>query len=307
MAALVSACSGDAEPVVSSNPTSITATTSTTTTTTTTAATTTTEAPTTTVADRLETVALTMGDGTVRRYVLFVPGAVGSSSPLVVDLHGLTSSPEEQDLLSGMRALAAAEGFVVAQPQGRGGLLAFWDAGPGSDDVAFLREAIIDAVDRSGADPGRVYVTGMSNGGGMADRMACDASDLVAAIGTVAGAYSYPAPCDPEIPVPVVAFHGTDDPTVPYDGGLLFAEITEWAGAWAVRNGCDNQTESRLTEDVVITSWSGCSDGVVVDLYTIEGGAHGWPGTSDPERADKSTATVSASELIWETLSRYER
>ncbi|NNC74664.1 MAG: hypothetical protein HKN93_04050 [Acidimicrobiia bacterium] len=312
---LVAGCGGEAEPDAPSTTTSAPTTTVATTTepttttqpTTTTEAPTTTLAPTTTVAERLETVTLPGAGDTVRRYVLYVPASVRAVPALVVDLHGFTSSSAEQDLLSGMRDLAAIEGFVVAQPQGRGGLLAFWDSGPGSDDVSFLRDVIADAVDRSGADPDRVYVTGMSNGGGMADRMACDASDVVTAVGTVAGAYSYPAPCDPERPVPIVAFHGTADPTVPYDGGLLFSPVTEWAAAWAVRNGCADPAGSRVTDEVTAVTWAECGEGVQVVFYTVEGGAHGWPGTLDPERADKSTGSIVASDIIWETLSIYER
>lgn len=314
IALVVGACTtGDgAEPV----DTTVAPTTSTTEVTTTTEATTTTSSSTTTSTTTMTTMATTTTAppqlaeltidvaGIPRQYTLFAPGAA-TGLPLVIDLHGFTSSSAEQERLTSMQELAAAEGFVVAQPQGRGGILAFWDVSPFSEDLPFIRALIDDAAERVGIDRDRVYAVGMSNGGGLANRLACSASDVITAIGPVAGAYSFANECEPERPVPVIAFHGTDDRVVPYGGGLLTPPVGEWIQGWADRNGCSGSTVEQFTDDVVQERWEGCDADVV--LYTVQGGAHGWPGTGDPERADSTTATVSASEILWETLSAYRR
>lgn len=92
----------------------------------------------------------------------------------------------------------------------------------------------------------RIYVNGMSNGGGMSDLLACKLSDRIAAFGGVAGAYAYPREnCHPSHPMPVIAFHGVDDQIVNYQGGdssrderYDFPAVEDWAAGWAAQNSC---------------------------------------------------------------------
>lgn len=257
-------------------------------------------APSTTVPLRAqidETVTLDF-EGNERRYELFAAGGFPDTpSAVVVDLHGALGTPADQDALSGMRRKAAQEGFVVAQPAG---LLRSWDtiSGNGSD-VAFIRAVVADVAARTAIDPQRIYATGMSNGGGMADRLGCAAPDLFAAIAPVAGWY-VPAVACAGAPVPVMAFHGTADPVVPYEGaGALFVPVEEWADAWAERNGCaPGPLDEQVRDDVVVRTWSDCD--VEVALYVVQDGGHGWPGTTDPIRAAASTGSIDATELIWD-------
>ena len=238
-------------------------------------------------------------DGVTREYDLYAP-AKASSKALIVDLHGLTGTPQGQADLSGLREVAEQEGFVVAHPAGSAGA---WDAfADRAADVAFLRAVVADVSRRVDVDPVRVYATGMSNGGGMAHRLACDASDLFAAVAPVAGAYLFDVDCAPPRPVPILAFHGTDDRVVPFTGaGTALPDITEWAGSWAARNGCDTAPVSeRLAADVERLTWPGCDAGADVVLVVVEGGRHGWPGTDNPRRSDATTSSIDASSLIWE-------
>jgi polyhydroxybutyrate depolymerase len=255
------------------------------------------------------TVSLAFG-GSTRTYDLFIPGGVvvGEPMALVVDLHGLAGTPQDQDALSGMTAKAAAEGFVVAHPAGAGFQNA-WEVRAGSADVAFLRAVVDDISAQAPIDPERVFATGMSNGGGMVHRLACDAADVFSAVAPVAGAHVGSDLCDPSQPVSVIAFHGTFDLVVAYDGfiGLLPA-IPEWAEAWADRMECrPDATSELLAPDVVTSAWAGCRSDVEVVLHTVEEGRHGWPGTPDGTRGFASTDSVSATDLIWEFFVRHGR
>jgi polyhydroxybutyrate depolymerase len=251
-----------------------------------------------------ESIVIEFGGGE-RRYHLFVPGGFPDvASPLVVDLHGALGTPDMQDALSGMRAKAVEEGFVVVQPAG---LLRSWDIITGGDgDVAFVMAVIADAQARTAVDADRIYATGMSNGGGMAERLACSAGDTFAAFAPVAGWHVPAVECNGD-QVPLLAFHGTADLVVPYDGtGPLFVPVEEWVAEWAVRNGCDpTPVEERLTDDVTTLIWAGCS--ADTQLVTIEGGGHGWPGSEVSILALSSTDTIDATDMIWDFFVAHPR
>jgi polyhydroxybutyrate depolymerase len=158
--------------------------------------------------------------GQTRHYRLHVPPGYRPDEPvpLVINLHGLGSSMDQQALLSGASEKADEAGFVVVYPQGSD-VPRMWHGEPspaGREDVQFIRELVAHLQERLNIDPDGIYATGFSNGGGMAHRLACDLSDTIAAIGPVAGAYLLDERCAPERPVPVIAFHGTADPIVPY-------------------------------------------------------------------------------------------
>ncbi|MDJ0960911.1 MAG: PHB depolymerase family esterase [Acidimicrobiia bacterium] len=304
LAGLAAACSGDDPAATTNSPNPTTATTAapTTSPTTTVPATTpTTTVPPTTMAmrasvDELITIEF---DGRERRYHLFIPGGFPETpAPLVVDIHPALSTPNDQEALSGMRIKAAEEGFIVAQPAGQ---FRSWDIITGNgNDVAFIRAVVADVQSRTPIDVDRIYATGMSNGGGLTDQLACTAGDLFAAAAPVAGWYVPSVECPDDAVVPVMAFHGTDDFVVPYDGmGLFFVDVEEWAAEWAARNGCAAEpTDERITEDVVKRTWAGCD--ADTHLFTIEGGAHGWPGSDVSIIAVSSTNTISATDLIWD-------
>ncbi|HUU62133.1 MAG TPA: PHB depolymerase family esterase, partial [Acidimicrobiia bacterium] len=240
--------------------------------------------------------------GLLRRFVLVVPESASDRAPLVIVFHGFMGSPEELEESIGMTALAAEEGFLVVYPEGAGRPRR-WRSDPrqGDGDVAFIRDLVALLGDAVGIDWQRVYTAGMSNGGGMAARLACDASDLVAAAGAVAGAYPT-GDCSPGRPVPVVAFHGTADPIVPYEGwGALLPAVEDWATGWADRNGCASDSgPAAVTADVTRRHWGNCAAGADVVLYTVAGGRHGWPGSGRATGWSGSTDSVDASALLWE-------
>ncbi|MFN8564132.1 MAG: PHB depolymerase family esterase [Anaerolineae bacterium] len=170
--------------------------------------------------------------GMTREYVLYIPpGYVPSQpTPLVVSLHGFAGNPHEQERDSGWDDVAGRENFIVVYPAGTGSPLR-WNAGQRelqtrlrqgglfermlgerffetvqADDVGFIRDLIAHLSDQLCIDGARIYVNGMSNGGGMTNRLACEAADVFAAAGMVAGAYTDFGGCQPSRPIPVIAF-----------------------------------------------------------------------------------------------------
>ncbi len=258
-----------------------------------------------------ETVVLDV-DGVVRSYRLYVPPSLGSgSAALVVDLHGFGSDPENQDLASGMRRLAGVEGFVVAQPIAQGAVPT-WNGQPGDPgavaDVAFLRALVNDVAGRVDLDTGAVFASGFSNGGSMAHRLACDASEVFAAIGTVAGQFPLVERCDPGQPVAVIAFHGTADIVVPFGGISRFLpDVPAWAGRWSERNDCAPvPARERIAADVIVDRWVACAGDVEVAFYTVEGGSHSWPGSTRPG-GFRPTQSIDATPLMWDFFASHRR
>jgi len=252
-------------------------------------------------------------DGVVRSYRVVVPDAATCSdgSPLVFDLHGLTSNPVQEEWISGLGARGREDGFVVVQPAGIGEVPS-WNAGTccgtsardGVDDVGFL-DAVRARVGAALAiDARRVYATGLSNGGYLSHRLACERADVYAAIAPVAGVLGVPR-CDSTRPVPVLQFHGTDDQLVPYHGGGMGGGLSApgTMAFWAARNGCEPTPVVTLESgDVTCARWQGCARGADVELCTVAGGGHTWPGGPDLilPALGRTTDDVDATAALWE-------
>ena len=174
----------------------------------------------------------------------------------------------------------------------------FWNAtdaccdlyGTGVDDVGWLTSILDDLIDRFPVDEERIYVTGLSNGGFMSYRMACELSDRVAAIASVAGMdFADATDCVPAEPVSVLHIHGTADDTVPYDGwdlpGYVIPSARDSVVRWAERAGCDpsdtgdagdaDYIEDIAGEETTRSTWTaGCVPGHDAALWTMEGAEH---------------------------------
>ena len=230
--------------------------------------------------------------GIPRFYDVLVPASYDGSVavPLVIDMHGYDRTAAIQRSFSGFAALAEAEGFLVAWPEGFPGFDPFnpvqtWNAGstcqnlPGIDDVGFIRAmvAAIGAVNR--VDPARIYASGNSCGGAMTHRLACEAADLFAA----AAPFSWPLPivaCAPSRAMPILMTHSRDDTYILYDGGHILSDPFKpiLPGAvfgfeeWRVRDGCTGSSPD-VTENPGATSvcelYTSCSGGAKVGLCSV--------------------------------------
>lgn len=265
-------------------------------------------------------------DGRDRSYVLRLPpGAKPTDKlPLVIVLHGGGGNATNAERMTGMTPFAARHGFAVAYPNGTGRLndrLLTWNSGnccgyahrENVDDVAFLRALIADATRNNPIDPTRVYVTGMSNGGMMSHRVAQEMGDVVAAVGSVAGAMNSTPQRGPK--VGVLMIHGKEDRHVLYGGGETQVGVesgrvdTAMATAmefWTARNGLQ-AAKPRVTER------DGVTRTVIPGEYGVEsvliaGEGHTWPGGNKGSfRADPPSKTVNANELLWEFFKRHRR
>lgn len=229
-----------------------------------------------------------------RPYELRVPSSGSGPRPLILLLHGFSSSAATEDLVLPFSRDVDARGYLYAMPNGtldREGKR-FWNASDACcnfdhqaiDDVAFLRKVVADVKSRHAVDAKRVFAIGHSNGGFMALRLACDAPDLVSAVVSLAGAASLPCPATR--PVDVLTIHGTNDDTIHYTGGSTelgpYPSAAKTIAQVGASNGCAGSLENAGTSDFLgdadeetkRTATSGCPAGGRADLWTIEGAGH---------------------------------
>jgi polyhydroxybutyrate depolymerase len=248
-----------------------------------------------------------------RHYLVALPPGV-ADPPLIVALHGGGGSPEQFARASRLAAPALGAGFAIAYPAGtsRGGPLLTWNGGyccgsaaaAGVDDTGFLVAVIEDAGRRFGTRP-RAYLTGMSNGAIMAQRVATERPGHVAALATVAGTMEA-ARHRPGAAVPFLHIHGTADDMVPYAGGYgassltrtRFSSVDAVVTAFLRPHGARQPARSVIdpADDgtrVVRTAWGPPARPEVV-LLTVENGGHVWPG-GRRARGPGATRDISAS------------
>jgi polyhydroxybutyrate depolymerase len=253
-----------------------------------------------------------------REYLLTVPtgAAPPAGRPLVLNLHGFTSNLVQQAAYSRVPQLGADRGYVVVTPQGTG-LVPRWSFPrlPGPDDAGFLRSVVDEIAATRSIDPRRIYATGISNGAAMTMALADLWPGYFAAVAPVAGVNAIPA--RPVAGLPVCAFHGRDDRIVPYRGSTLFAGFRP--GGDALRRRPGPRFALPAVEDVLATyaRANGVDAAPVVtqvgpdvrhllyatapriELFSVEGGGHTWPGSVDAVRLLGATSrTIDATAVM---------
>lgn len=229
-------------------------------------------------------------------------------TPLVINLHGRTGNADSQVLVSHAIAKSNAAGFVVLHPEAWGSPTS-WNAGGGCcdpaysnniDDSGFVAKLIEEANNRLCLDEDRVYVMGLSNGGYLSHRIACEHADKVAAIGPVAGVLQLPN-CNPSRPVPVWMAHGTADPIVDYSWGA------QSASAWKAKNKCTTSSTTYSHGDTTCVTYGGCMGGADVVMCTVQDGGHQWPGGEALPFMGKKSDDIIATDAIWEFFVSHPR
>jgi len=248
-----------------------------------------------------------------------------AKAPLVIVLHGGGGNADNAVAMTGFDRIAQRERFIAVYPNGtagrEGGRLLTWNAGHCCaaamdgrvDDVGFIAAIVDRLVAQRQADPSRVYVTGMSNGGMMAHRLGRDIPAKLAAIAPVVGAVFGDEPPAPA-PMPAFVVVGAEDHTVPGSGGPLglrlllgrasaadrnVAPAIDQASYWVKANGC-REPKRRETRASTVVEWTDCSSGAPVVFHTVAGNGHAWPG-GQPGRtgADRPSAAFDASDAMW--------
>jgi polyhydroxybutyrate depolymerase len=274
--------------------------------------------------------------GLKRKYRFYIPSFYSKFKklPLIFVLHGRGANGASMLLLTrkGFNKLAERDGFIVIYPDG---IEMNWNDGrkdeksndrahrENIDDVGFI-SALIDVMKRDyNIDPGRVYVTGISNGAIMAYRLAIELSHKITAIAPVNGNIPqqlFPE-CVPYLPVSVLAINNTDDPMVPFDGGEIqgsfkgvklgkVLSVKESIGFWVNRNNCSDVPDVEEIPDkdpsdgttAVRKRYRSEASGTEVILYEIKGGGHTWPGGVQYLPASiigRTCRDFDANEVIW--------
>jgi len=259
-------------------------------------------------------------DGVYRNYTLHIPTGYSASQqyPLVLNLHGYTSSASEQMAYTQMNNVADTAKFLVVYPNG---ISKQWNSfGAGANDVKFL-DSLIERIKASYTiDSKAIFSCGMSNGGFMSYTLACQLSHKIAAIASVTGTLSTStqANCAISHKVPVLDIHGTQDPIVDYTLGVTGSVNVEATIAfWRDTNDCAQAPDTTNIPDISQTDnstvqlirYPNCAAGSEVCFYKITGGGHTWPGAPFDISTNIYGYTnhdITASIVIWEFFKRHK-
>lgn len=251
-------------------------------------------------------------EGRARQVIYVVPdNPSGTAAPAIVMLHYATGTPSDFLNVTRIAELSARTGAWIIAPAAE---QRRWHDDPtrdGADDVGFLAALIEQAVAQRPLDARRIYMAGMSNGGFMTTRFACEHPELIAAAASVAAGMrrTAAADCSPARAVPLLLMHGTDDRIVPYDGNDEFVAESSLFSSWSQRSGCTAgavlyETLPDLIDDGTTTTDAvaeGCTRGGT-RLYTIGGGGHTWPQWQTPlalRWLGLTAEDFSANDAIW--------
>ena len=241
-------------------------------------------------------------DGRTRRYRIYVPSVLpsGTSIPLVIALHGGLGTASQFEANSGLNGFAESNRFIAVYPDGvgnqpdgsgyqtwNGGYCCGPAAAQSIDDIAFIRNVVTDLRNSLPVNSLKVYALGHSNGGILSYRIACEMSDVVAAIGVQAGS-NLVTDCRPALPVSVFHLHGTSDTNVPINGGrgsglsaTAFVSARSAVDAMATINGCKVASPRSLVasnSDVTALSWTNCTSNSEVRFVRVKDATHAWMG-----------------------------
>jgi polyhydroxybutyrate depolymerase len=262
--------------------------------------------------------------GASRTFNLYRPQGLTGAVPLVVMLHGGFGDGAQAERAYHWDTEADNGHFLVAYPDG---LNRAWNAGTccgnpqrtNVDDVGFITAMVAAVKQQIPIDSARVYATGMSNGAMMSLRLACE-TDAFAAIAPVAGTLL--TDCSRARPTSVLQIHGTADDRVPYDGGpgKAFAingsprvdgpSVPAVNATWRGIDACGPPTST--TAGDVTTQTAACADGRTVELISVAGAGHQWPGGTPSPLLERfgipapSTA-LDATDTIWQFFSQNHR
>lgn len=229
-----------------------------------------------------------------REFITYLPGGVGDKAPVIISLHGRLGTAARQMTFADFRPVADRDKVIIVCPQG---IERSWNDGRGTpansrgiNDVKFIDELITYIINTYHADSSRIYVTGMSNGGFMTSRLACELNKRIAAVAIVAASMDKDMGYQPTQAMPVMYIQGTKDPLVPFTGGQMkgaggvIYSHEDILKKWAAIDKCDSKP---VVTDLPVLVNDGTSvqkveyssaGGLKVIGFTIVDGGHTWPG-----------------------------
>lgn len=262
-----------------------------------------------------------------RSYKVYVPKKYDPvvPTPLMLVFHGASGTANRMIDMARMNNVADNKGFIVVYPEGEkiykyGSWRRVWNAGNCANlnnaaDVQFVRDLLDKLSSEFNIDENRIFVTGLSNGGMFAQRLACDLSDRIAAVASVAGALALDyEDCNPEYAIPIIHFHAKDDGIVPYEGGdgseptvsgCWKKSIPNVMSFWALVNNCDNTDEVTFKNgDAECITRTNPVNQNQVTLCTTESGGHSWPGAASDVYTNPNQ-NIRASTYMWDHFFQY--
>ncbi len=270
-------------------------------------------------------------DGYAREYYLHVPDGLNGEAPLVIVLHGRGGTGAGMAALTGFDEVADAYGFVVAYPSGISQQWNYVEGIEGYDltvgDLDFLTALVEEIASTHPVDLKRVYVAGFSNGGFMAQRVACAATGVFAAYASVgaAGFGGQPRICEDPGPASLLFIHGTHDEVVPFQGMVqqtpmgpvtVLASVEQTMAFWSDKLSCGTVIDSVAMPrggaspetQVSVLRYMNCPAGHELILAVVLGGGHNWPGRAGllpANVAGNVNLDLDASEFIWQFFARH--
>ena len=258
--------------------------------------------------------------GQLRSFYLHTPKSYKPDRPmpLVLVFHGSHGSGNSIANVTRFNDLAEQKGFIVVYPNGidhqwsnGGGIFSL-----GVNDISFVATLIDHLKQMRNIDSRRIYATGFSSGGFLSQSLACNLSNRIAAVASVAA--SLPAnlasSCKPKTPVSVLMINGTGDRAVPYTGGKIggagreVVSVPKTVELWRQNNSCASKAKLKPLPDTEISRYSHCRGGAEVMLVSVKHGGHRWPGgASGNVKALQSNVNseINASKAIWDFFRRH--
>lgn len=265
-------------------------------------------------------------DGRFRTYLVHTPqGYSGLQKlPVVLALHGGFGNAFNMQNQSQLSVQSDQEHFIVVYPEGvKGGFfdIRTWNAGTccghaaanNIDDVGFMSALIDHLVQEFMVDEERLYLTGMSNGGYMAYRLACELSERVAAIAPVACSMTVNQ-CSPSSPVPIIHFHSFLDENVLFDGGFGMGASIQYSppldsifSVWGNENQClvTNDTID-INNEFTQVNWDQCDCNTRIQYFITQDGGHSWPGGQATPMGDPVSTAINANDEMWDFFQQYK-
>lgn len=251
--------------------------------------------------------------------------------PLVLAFQDGEISGDRLDDDTKMTTYSEKNNFIIVYPKSHNKQWADGRAETASnkDDLKFVDKLIEEIRKDHKVDGSKIFATGMSDGGLFTFKLACERSEIIAAIAPVAAnmANELIEECKPTRAVPIINFVGTDDKFIPMKGGDVKRRLglkkkgkvistNQTIEFWIKRNKCNSKPNVGKVRDqakkdktyAILEKYENCESGADVFRWIIGDGGHTWP-SGVPKKnklLGKVTQEVNATEEILDFFTKHQ-